>query len=673
MIDLLEELVPFRFLSPQERSVLEDCLKERRYLQGEPIFSQDDTSDEVYILRKGSVESVEMRTDPPTRINRIAAGHYFGERACLFERARDFTVRALEDVDAFCISAETFIALTHNSRAFAQSLGNILREKQAIFDAFDRFKGELIRGFSLGSVDIRHLLDLYVELDPALHPWVTDSRINFSALQYAVSRLPQNVSRTFAYLLTDELPQEFSKPDDLFSAVPTVARRRNVWEMLPGKDLVLLRNGVSDLIDFVSCLCLYAVEARKIRKRLSDPETLLHMEQYLDTLDRGESGIFIESLPFSETEVEGITSVWPEDAVNRLMQISFHREAVSIDIRRQIHSYDSRRTDLWTRQVGSATRNLLGCNPSELPESLQVHIISSNTHSVTNCLNPFYAEFSDEILDWAENRGESVSQWKNPYDLVYAKAREFAIANPEITAEKQDESDWGIMHLHETVSTGIQVQLVDLQKLRGHALDPGLDPLPDSTQSLLVNIDYAFGEQAEEIIRNLILLFGRNLRSINVLGKAGALFGSRGDVLSPTAFIEQESDRFYPFSDQVSCEFSSLESRLNGVEVHKGPLLTVAGTLLQNRMMLHFYRHIWSCIGLEMEGTHYYRQILESQQLGVIRSDLQMRFLYYVSDLPLDVSANLSAHLSPVEGIPPLYAITREILCGIFEQERSRL
>jgi hypothetical protein len=37
-----------------------------------------------------------------------------------------------------------------------------------------------------------------------------------------------------------------------------------------------------------------------------------------------------------------------------------------------------------------------------------------------------------------------------------------------------------------------------------------------------------------------------------------------------------------------------------------------------------------------------------------------------VSDLPLEVGSNLSERLQASEGIPPLYAITRQILAGIF-------
>ena len=87
--------------------------------------------------------------------------------------------------------------------------------------------------------------------------------------------------------------------------------------------------------------------------------------------------------------------------------------------------------------------------------------------------------------------------------------------------------------------------------------------------------------------------------------------------------------------------------------------------------MLHFYRHIWDCIGLEMEGAYYYRQILESQQLDVLDERIPLRFLYYVSDLPLDRNEDLSANLGPEDGLPPLYAITRHVLSEIFNEERQ--
>jgi hypothetical protein len=167
-------------------------------------------------------------------------------------------------------------------------------------------------------------------------------------------------------------------------------------------------------------------------------------------------------------------------------------------------------------------------------------------------------------------------------------------------------------------------------------------------------------------MRTLLLLFGRNVRSINVLGKAGALAGSRGDVIAPTAFIEQANDAFQPLPGESAGAVARLRAALPGRGVHEGPLLTVGGTLLQNRAMLQFYRRIWGCVGLEMEGIWYLRAVLDAEELGVLRPDARRRFLYYVSDLPLDAGSNLSERLSPTEGIPPLYAITREMLDGLF-------
>jgi len=63
----------------------------------------------------------------------------------------------------------------------------------------------------------------------------------------------------------------------------------------------------------------------------------------------------------------------------------------------------------------------------------------------------------------------------------------------------------------------------------------------------------------------------------------------------------------------------------------------------------------------------------EARVMSFIPDDMQTRFLYYTSDLPLQAEENLSGSMRAIEGIPPLYAITREILNSIFDQERARL
>lgn len=676
LLDLLERVIPFRFLSREHKEELVPELQRHVFEAGQVIIEQDDESDRsVYLIDSGSVEVRDRHRNQARLVDTIVAGHYCGEWEPLFDVPRAYEVSALEDTVCYSLPGRKLVALVGESHAFAQALATILRDKQRIFAAFERFHVELIRGIDDGHVNIGQLLELYRSLRPALHPHCEDAaHIDVGALGYGVRRLPENISRTFAFLLTDEIPSAYSSPSRFFRLVQTTARRRDIWEMLPGKNLVLLRNGDSDLVDLVSCLCLYSVEARKIRRRLAVPEVLRRLSDWVENnseASKEEEAEFLRTLPFSADEVSGLQNVWPNDTVRRLYEIVIHREMFSVDVRRQTTNYNSRRTDKWTAQVADATNSLLGCQPSALSQNVRVHVVSSNTHSVTNCLNPWYREHGEEVLEWAHSIEHPLLQesWSRDSDLVYALARDYFREHPEAAEESsRREAESGTLRLKETASTGIQVQLIDTKRLEAHAIDESVKRgSREERHDVIVNIDYAFGEQAEHIIRNLLLLFGENLASVNFYGKAGALVGSRGDILVPTAFIQQSTDQFLPLPEEQSTGNELLAEAVGEERIHTGPLLTVEGTLLQNKLMLHFYRHLWSCLGMEMEGTHYYRQVLESQQLGVIPSEISLNCFYYVSDLPLAHGKGLAKPLTASEGVPPLYGITRQILSSILQ------
>ncbi|MGM0673171.1 MAG: DUF6909 family protein [Spirochaetota bacterium] len=667
---VLDQVIPFRFLTQNEKEELVPYISRREYEPNVQIIEQGDTSDDsVFIVAEGTVETREHRDGTERRVGTIEAGHYFGEREALFLEPRRLEVRALGRVVCYVVPGEQFLELLGRSRSFAQALGTILRDKQGIFEAFDRFKVELVRAVNQGYVSMDRLLPYYMELDPALHPLVrSENEIDFGGLSYAVRRLPENVTHTFALLLIDEIPESYRNPDRFFPMVRTPARRREVWEMLPGKVMVLLRNGSSDLMDLITNLCLYSVEARKLRGRIKTPATLSLIRDYLEHPENHSTesqDTLFARLGFTETEVAGLRGVWPTGTVQTLYEIACHREMFSIDVRRQRNNYNSRNLELWTDQVGNATEELLGYQPAALPREVRVHIISSNTHSVTNCLNPWFTEHMDEVEEWARRTEHPYMEleWENPYDRLYALARDYFTAFPEAAEESRAaERRCGVLRLEETASTGVQAQLIDVSRLHEHQLDPGITLPQTGSKDLIVNIDYAFGEQARHIIKNLLMLFGHNLAGLNFLGKAGALAGSRGDVLAPNAFVGQSTDTFQPLPPPDPAACARLAKRIPGHDVHTGPLLTVDGTLLQNRMMLRFYRRIWGCLGIEMEGIHYYLQVVEAAQLGVIPEETQTRLFYYVSDLPLEHTASLSAPLGATEGVPPLYAITRHIL-----------
>lgn len=672
-MQILRRILPFRFLSTRAMTYLTEHSELKTFPAGHYYMRQGDRIDrQIYLNLSGTVEVIDELHQKHSRISTIESGHYFGEWEAIFDIPRLYTIRGLMDCSCVVFDGQILLELFRTEEAFSQAFAAILRDRQGIFRSFELFRAEVLRGVGFGHIHLNKILPLYEALEPALHSGATNADIiDFAALDYAVRRLPSNVGSTFAFLIRDELPSVFEEPDTLFKPILTDARRRAIWEVLPGKDLITVRSGMSDIMDFLTCLCVFSVESRKIRKRLYEGNVIRALRTYLDSpsfADAASEAQFIHSLGFTPEEVSGLMRVWGKQTVLQLWNTINHREMFSVDIRRQLNQYNLKNFTLWSSQIGDACRELMGVDPRELHESTGVHIISSNTHSITNCLNPWYASNAEAMRTWARSVDHPLlkEEWHNPFDFIYAIARDYFKAYPqEEKAMVAQETECGILRLGATASTGIEVQVIDLSKRKDKAIDPDL-PQKSGSTDLVINIDFAFGEQAEDIIHQLLLLFGHHVRSVNFLGKAGALVGKRSDILVPTAFIEQNADTYLSVPPTSSACGESIRKRLPGKSVHLGPMLTVQGTLLQNRAMLQFYRQLWNAQGIEMEGYFYHRQVEEAKETGLISSNVASRFFYYVSDLPLDSSSNLSERLRAGEGIPPLYAISREILAQIF-------
>ncbi|KAG5482749.1 hypothetical protein CUR178_06789 [Leishmania enriettii] len=202
----------------------------------------------------------------------------------------------------------------------------------------------------------------------------------------------------------------------------------------------------------------------------------------------------------------------------------------------------------------------------------------------------------------------------------------------------------------------------------------------------LINMDFAFGAQAEGICRVIFSAFGKRIRSVSVMGKAGGLMGKRGDIqLASHVLLSKSSLILEDNQDELrNCRNQDLTAQrlqeLAGprVQVHHGKVLTVTGTMLQNVHLLRYYQQVWRCIGTEMEGSYFARVIEDFYRQGIAHPGLTSRFAYYTSDLPLaqhdaemeerrthrlgGEAATLSAPMNPQEGVPPLYAIARGIL-----------
>lgn len=92
-------------------------------------------------------------------------------------------------------------------------------------------------------------------------------------------------------------------------------------------------------------------------------------------------------------------------------------------------------------------------------EALDVHIISSNTHSVSNCCSAFLRSAQQRVLDWVASAVPDLARikWHNPSDLLYAAWYRYAKAFPaEAEGALRDDEAHGILTLPTTELTGIQ-------------------------------------------------------------------------------------------------------------------------------------------------------------------------------------------------------------------------
>lgn len=666
---LLLRVHPFQFLSADRRAWLAERMVARRYADGEVLVKELDESREVFVIATGAIEAVDDLRDPPVRLSVITAGHYIGERSALFEAPRQLTLRAVGDVEVQVIAADAFLALVQEEPAFAQALARALTGKQGIFGAYRHMQARVYALLDRREFLHGELLPAYRKLMPALHPKLAEDEIDVGALGYVVARLPEGVTRTCFYYLTTALPELYQDPDDKFDPVPTKARRRASWEPMSGKHIVLLRDGISDVTDLLTCLCGYAIEARKLRHRLRSGEILARLRRLTTEPEPEEAAReLLAELPLSPEERRGLISIWGDRWWREVRNILLHHEDIAVECDIILESYNSSAAETWTSQVREKAAVLVDLDNPEL----EVHIISSNTHSVSNCLSPYLAKQADAILTWGREHYPHVcgmpteerpwgAPWAHREDLVYALGRYYLEEVPGAYARWDvEERNANHRHLDETAFTGIAVDLFDLSGEAGPC-DPLLPTTRPERPTLIVNVDYAFGQQAEQILASLLFLFGPRVRSVNVMGKAGGLVGGRGDVQLAESVLLQSEDQVFSLPNR-DLDVEELQALIPDRRVFPGRVLTVAGTLLQDRTLLHFYQRIYGCIGLEMEGSFFMRQLQRAIQTGVVRPDVKTRFAYYTSDLPLEPAHNLSEGMAAHEGVPPLYGITRAML-----------
>jgi len=353
-----------------------------------------------------------------------------------------------------------------------------------------------------------------------------------------------------------------------------------------------------------------------------------------------------------------------------LIDLMLHYQDYSLSITK-IQVQDKDPIEYWIQNIWNHVKSLFNIeNTIEEIEDLVVDISQGSKRTLLGSISPYIYKNKADILKWAEEtKVQTITKsFLNEDDRLIALSFHYLNAFPDKKKEKADlEKEHGIHFIEETYGTGIQVVLINVNKLNGSYMDPNVKYNQISKNHLILHIGYTFGAQSSQIIRPLIMLFGSKARSFNVIGKAGGLAGKRTEIMCANKIFHDKTN------DMCTVNYGNMDveqlKKSANTNIHVGPMLTVAGTILQNNDLLHYYKRIMGCIGLEMEGFYYANYCEMSKKSGLLKENFVCRCFYYTSDLPLDPTQNLSQEGENVnwdEGVCSMNAIQRFILNQFF-------
>lgn len=524
-----------------------------------------------------------------------------------------------------------------------------------------------------GEAMIRSML----ALKPEIYGSIADpERVELNGLNYIFQRLPEGIEECRFVNLVSREGFEGSHFDVLIPA----KRRRNCYRIDKFQMYIEMTRGRSDIYDVLTHLTFMYIEAEKIRRNALDGKGRKSrdwemLEKIVDKIANDEpfnvdiGTTYLSKLigrTYKETS-DAIVMFDKTEKVNSLFNIVYWLGYHSIE--EHINKQDREIT------FSSTLREKLGHHifgenwaqniKAKLEEkgllNKPIHIISSNLHSVMNCFFAKTALKSKIKLQKLEDITEKLSDDLNQSyrDIV----KSLALKN-------------GMYELYDNAGTNIGVQILDLSKLKCDTFPVELqcDVKNLEDEKVIIVMDYAFGEQAYECMDELLKPYKKDdqkikldIRSINIMGKAGILEGNKGDIMIPDAHIFEGSADNYPFKNSI--KISDFEG--SNLGVYQGPMITVLGTSLQNKDILrYFLKSSWNAIGLEMEGAHYQKAIQAASKIRKsISENVVLRYAYYASDNPLETGSTLASGGLGVGGVKPTYKITLSFLNSILEEE----
>ncbi len=514
--------------------------------------------------------------------------------------------------------------------------------------------------------------DLLLQLNPEIYGSMADAeKVEINGLMYVLDRLPEGITETPYVHFTSNEGVDFTK----FKPIIPPKRRRICYRVDADQMNIEVTRGRSEIYDTLTHLTFLYNESDKIRAKAYNKQTQKNSrvwekieevalsENKLSIKERDVALMHLSTIlgrTFNETQI-AYKYFGTETDKDKFFRIIYwmgktSQQDLSAFKRREITFSPILRERIGHHIVGEKWANtikkvLLEQNLIHRP----LHIISANMHSVSNMLYAFEALKKEFSTTGEFDTYKELSSTKN-------KALRESVQN---YSHKN-----GLTFIPDSSGTNIDIQIIDLQKV--NLKNTAFSKLEKSPDDVLLVMDYAFGEQAFEVMDELLKPYKTkssstmmNVSSVSIMGKAGILCGKKGDIMVPTSHIVEGPTDNYVFDNELKAE-DFQKSRLG---VFEGPMVTVLGTSLQNKDVLEYFKNSsWKAIGLEMEGGHYQKAIqIASKIRSHISPDVKVMYAYYASDNPLETGSTLASGGLGLTGVKPTYLITKMILKKIFD------
>lgn len=520
--------------------------------------------------------------------------------------------------------------------------------------------------FKPGGVSGESIRNLLMVISPEIYgSMAVSNKVELDGLLYVLDRLPAGIEETaFVHLTSDE---GFEKGS--FEVIVPKKRRRNCYRIDEQQMNIEVLLGRSEIYDILTHLTFLYIEADKIRElgyRKDEDYKPTRTWRIIEDVAKGQNKlsrkekevalIHLSSLlgrTFDEV-LHAYNSFGDDQNPDRLFKIIYNLGKTSLDDLKGIREREIYFSAILRERVGhhlfgekwaNAVKEVLVTNNLHMRP---LHIISANMHSVKNMLY-----------------GNEAVGRKSSDEVDYSFYQE--ISNQRSLQEKvlSHSQSQGLIYIDDNSGSNIDVQIIDLKKT--DLTNTPFQNINYNGDDVILVFDYAFGEQAYEIMDELLRPYEHNqevytmkVKSISIMGKAGILTGGKGDIMIPTSHIFEGTADNYVFENALKLE----DFEDDEIKAYEGSMITVLGTSLQNKDILSYFMNTtWNAVGLEMEGAHYHKAIQVASKIRHhISPDLFVCYAYYASDNPLETGSTLSSGGLGLTGVKPTYMITMKIL-----------